>query len=372
MPITVVCHKCGTLATVPDSAAGMQGKCERCGNVIHVPGGTKKTCCVCRADVSTAKRTKDESGNYYCVACWAKKALAGTPAAGSGPQVPENSPVAREESPSADAASTAVPVGPAATAIPLADTTGATKPPTGDGKNLVHINCHICEANYPKDALLDCNGDLLCAACAARETLGSISYKLKKTLRAARVLYNCPGCKCDLESSLGEAGKVDSCPQCGTSFTVPGKYESYKSTQAKLAAQATAVKKQAAAAAPTIPTSLPPPLPFVGPGIPPPVPLAGNAAWDQIPVAPPLPAVHSSTEPPGSPAHAKPSKLPPIPLAGLDDDPLETADSEESATPMATFSQTLAPMPGTGQPPVPPPYFTVAPPTVPQIPFGTK
>lgn len=73
MPITVVCSKCAAFATVPDSAAGSQGKCPTCGASVQVPGGISKRCCVCKIDLANSPRTKDAAGNYYCAACAAAR-----------------------------------------------------------------------------------------------------------------------------------------------------------------------------------------------------------------------------------------------------------------------------------------------------------
>jgi hypothetical protein len=77
MSIAVECSSCKTVAQVPDSAAGAQGKCRKCGRLVHVP--VKKICNVCGADVSGLKRHKDCAGNYFCEPCWEKE-LANDPA----------------------------------------------------------------------------------------------------------------------------------------------------------------------------------------------------------------------------------------------------------------------------------------------------
>ena len=185
MSITVVCHKCGTLATVPDSAAGMQGKCEHCGNIIYVPGGVIKQCCVCHADVSHAERTKDAAGNYYCASC-AKT---------------------RQHAPEA---------------------TAKIEPGT-TGESAV---CVICKAKIPRTRLCNFNGELICSDCARKEALGTTPYLIKKTrLGGTRITYRCTQCLCELESALHEVGKEDYCPQCGAAFDVPGRYEKFKATR---------------------------------------------------------------------------------------------------------------------------------------------
>lgn len=188
MPITVVCHKCGTLATVPDSAAGMQGKCEHCGNVIHVPGGPQKFCSVCHADVSHVKRTKDAAGNYYCAQCVrAKQHAVEAAAAAKAP---------------------------------------ATSGPGAASESAI---CVVCKADVPRTMLCNCDGDLVCNACAKKEGLGTTPYRIKKTRLVGRSLsYRCPQCQGELESAMDEAGKEDYCPQCGSAFEVPGRYEKFK------------------------------------------------------------------------------------------------------------------------------------------------
>ncbi len=191
MPITVVCHKCGTLATVPDSAAGMQGKCEHCGNVVKVPGGAQKKCCVCHADVSYSERTKDAAGNYYCTQC------------------------AKAKQPAMEAAAAAK---------------ASTTPGTGTAGE--SATCAICRADVPRTTLHNFDGDLVCNACARKEGLGTTPYRIKKTRLGGRTLtYRCPHCQGELESAMDEAGKEDYCPQCGTAFEVPGRYEKFKAAR---------------------------------------------------------------------------------------------------------------------------------------------
>ncbi len=190
MPIIVVCHKCGTLATVPDSAAGMQGKCERCKNVIYVPGGAVKRCCACQVDVTHTERTKDAAGNYYCAQCTKTKQNAA-------------------EAEAAKASSTAEPGAASESAI-----------------------CVLCRAEAPKTILCNFDGDLVCHACAKKEGLGTTSYRKKKTRWGGRsIIYRCSQCQGDLESALDEAGKEDHCPQCGAAFDVPGRYEKCRASR---------------------------------------------------------------------------------------------------------------------------------------------
>jgi putative Mn2+ efflux pump MntP len=72
MAIAVQCAGCGNMARVPDTAAGMRGKCGKCGIIIIVPGAqsTAKLCHACGVDVANAHRTKDLDGRYFCDACW--------------------------------------------------------------------------------------------------------------------------------------------------------------------------------------------------------------------------------------------------------------------------------------------------------------
>src|SRR5689334_6055834 len=39
------------------------------------------------------------------------------------------------------------------------------------------------------------------------------------------VVYSCPRCSSGLKSRLDEAGKSDTCPDCGVVFVIPGKEE---------------------------------------------------------------------------------------------------------------------------------------------------
>lgn len=50
-----------------------------------------------------------------------------------------------------------------------------------------------------------------------------MDYKIKKGMMGYRVHYNCPGCKTGLHNPINEAGITDVCPDCGTSYEVPGK-----------------------------------------------------------------------------------------------------------------------------------------------------
>ncbi len=192
MPITVVCHKCGALATVPDWAAGRQGKCANCGDAVDIPGGATRRCRVCHADVSNAERTKDAAGNYYCAACGKAKQNGG----GSGE--------------------------------PLAK--APTAPESASSSELA--TCVMCKADFPGTSLSNFDGDLVCSACARQAELGTKSYRTNKTRRGgARVIYRCPQCKGGLESPLGDAGKEDYCPRCAAPFEVPGRYEAWKAAR---------------------------------------------------------------------------------------------------------------------------------------------
>jgi hypothetical protein len=66
------CPRCKHVTHLPDSAGGKLGRCKQCGAIVRVPlaDAQRKFCCVCRADVSRAKRVKDRAGRYHCTACW--------------------------------------------------------------------------------------------------------------------------------------------------------------------------------------------------------------------------------------------------------------------------------------------------------------
>jgi DNA-directed RNA polymerase subunit RPC12/RpoP len=52
------------------------------------------------------------------------------------------------------------------------------------------------------------------------------AYRIKKSLFGSRsVQYDCPRCNAALSSSLDDAGKPDTCPDCGARFIVPGAEE---------------------------------------------------------------------------------------------------------------------------------------------------
>ncbi len=190
MSITAVCHQCGSFATAPDSAAGSQCQCPNCGAKVQIPGGVAKLCCVCKADVAHAPRSKDAAGNYYCAACGAKASAA-------------------EQAAALAAAGLLAP-------------------------------CVLCQAPAAKSTLLNFDGQWVCQRCAGAEGLGTLSYRLRKArLGALRVVYHCPRCRGELESALAEAGKPDACPQCGCDFEVPGRYEAFKAEQAKAVALTT-------------------------------------------------------------------------------------------------------------------------------------
>ena len=53
-----------------------------------------------------------------------------------------------------------------------------------------------------------------------------IEFVVKKSvLGGYTVAYRCPRCNSSLKSPLNDAGKSDTCPDCGTPFLVPGKDE---------------------------------------------------------------------------------------------------------------------------------------------------
>jgi DNA-directed RNA polymerase subunit RPC12/RpoP len=54
--------------------------------------------------------------------------------------------------------------------------------------------------------------------------MGRVEFK-KSLLGRRTVSYDCPRCAARLSSPLEEAGKKDSCPDCGATFTVPGTEE---------------------------------------------------------------------------------------------------------------------------------------------------
>jgi hypothetical protein len=64
-----------------------------------------------------------------------------------------------------------------------------------------------------------------------------IPHSVKKSLIGSlAVSYACPMCSCNLENPLSEAGKKDTCPNCGTGLIVPGL--SYQEEKARLKEQA--------------------------------------------------------------------------------------------------------------------------------------
>src|SRR5437016_1962902 len=88
MPIRAQCDNCGKTYNVPDSSAGKRLRCKQCAAVFTVPVAAapsealtvarqpQKICVVCGQDVAGKPRTKDQSGNYYCRACYEEKANA--------------------------------------------------------------------------------------------------------------------------------------------------------------------------------------------------------------------------------------------------------------------------------------------------------
>ena len=70
MPITVRCISCGKASLAKDELAGKKVKC-RCGAMLDVPAAKQqKICHGCGADITNAKRGKDQQGNYYCEVCF--------------------------------------------------------------------------------------------------------------------------------------------------------------------------------------------------------------------------------------------------------------------------------------------------------------
>ena len=47
-------------------------------------------------------------------------------------------------------------------------------------------------------------------------------YKVTRQLGTYRVRYNCPGCKIALSNKLDDSGAIDTCPECGETYHVPG------------------------------------------------------------------------------------------------------------------------------------------------------
>ena len=93
MSITIECPACGKASKVPDSAAGLKGKCNSCGNILRIPSAPVqasaiKICCVCGADVTLGKRLKDANGRYYCAACADRLKEAYRVPSGAGPRPP--------------------------------------------------------------------------------------------------------------------------------------------------------------------------------------------------------------------------------------------------------------------------------------------
>ena len=53
-----------------------------------------------------------------------------------------------------------------------------------------------------------------------------MNFQIKKRLLGGySVKYECPRCKTGLSSALTDAGRVDACPDCQATFTVPGAKE---------------------------------------------------------------------------------------------------------------------------------------------------
>lgn len=72
MAIKAPCPRCKHVTHLPDSAGGKLGRCKQCGAIVRVPlaESQRKYCSVCRADISLAKRVKDDQGRYHCLECW--------------------------------------------------------------------------------------------------------------------------------------------------------------------------------------------------------------------------------------------------------------------------------------------------------------
>jgi len=91
MPIRAQCDNCGKVYNLPDESAGKRLRCKQCAVAFTVPSlsapaaaaaptvsvtvpAVQKVCVVCGMDVAGKPRTKDQSGNYYCRACYEEKA----------------------------------------------------------------------------------------------------------------------------------------------------------------------------------------------------------------------------------------------------------------------------------------------------------
>ncbi|HEX8915521.1 MAG TPA: hypothetical protein VF796_24420 [Humisphaera sp.] len=90
---------------MPDSRG--EARCPRCGEMV-LPA-IRKLCAGCGADVTRAKRTRDEAGEYYCLDCWSARADARGEAA--------------------------------------------------------HYRCHVCGGGYPSDQVYQDGEELICRGC---------------------------------------------------------------------------------------------------------------------------------------------------------------------------------------------------------------
>jgi Zn-finger nucleic acid-binding protein len=71
-----------------------------------------------------------------------------------------------------------------------------------------------------------------------------IPHKINKTLLGKlHVKYDCPKCKLELENPLNEAGRSDTCPECGTVFVVPGESAQKEMEQQRLLAKNAATEE---------------------------------------------------------------------------------------------------------------------------------
>ena len=100
--------------------------------------------------------------------------------------------------------------------------------------------CSVCHNPQPGMEILNFNGDFVCKSCSAAYGWGDISYRLPTItfiaqlhLPLTKVIYRCPKCNIDLESSLKEAGSQDCCPACKLTYNIPGRYESYRQQELK-------------------------------------------------------------------------------------------------------------------------------------------
>src|SRR5688572_13581530 len=105
--VSVSCPHCGTVLLA--SGAAPKGRCRACGTVFEIPRqqypspiqppammatpaapAPAKACCLCGVDVTHARRTKDDAGNYYCGPCRDGQLAALAAQGGYAPQRPKS------------------------------------------------------------------------------------------------------------------------------------------------------------------------------------------------------------------------------------------------------------------------------------------